>query len=695
MIKKLGVAALLVILVGIAVWSLSPRSISDSVPAASKKGAAPSLALSAEESEGDVRIELPSGPAQPLPPDLPTILLTDKPIEPSPLASVQNLPYVPPSADTKPEFEVEVNPKVAASGGDNTVLVEPALVLGTMPTPTLTFDALTFNLNGNGHPPDTNGDVGINHYVLSVNTSIGIYTKTTGALASAFTINSFWSGAGTGTPCDSGNKGDPIVLYDTINQHWIFMDFAWADLLNGPYYLCFGVSQTSDPLGSYWRYAIRGDDAAHPWLPDYPKGGVWPDGLYFSANMFDCLNTSCSSASYEVARAYALNLQKMEAGQTLTANDVQAKDTSDLYFTLMPSNVRGALPPAGTPNYFVGESTTDYVWNVFKFHVDFTTPANSTFTGPTNVSQATYTVAAGTVPQPSPGNAIDSLRDRIMFLNQYRNNGGVESLWVQHTVGTVAASMPTGIQWAQINVTGGTINTTPIQQQIFNNGADGLNRFMGSMAVDHQGNAALGYSVSNSSVAPDIRYVGRLAGDPLNQLPQSETTMLPSVTRSVQTGYSRWGDYSSMSVDPVDDCTFWYANMYFPVQGPDWVTRIGSFKFPSCGSTVVVTPTVTSLTSAPNPSLLGHTVTFTATVAPVSGGGTPTGVITFTVDSGVAGVAALSSGVATFNTAGLLVGTHPVTATYGGDANFSGSAGTLPGGQAILNAVYLPLIQLQ
>ncbi|HTP08944.1 MAG TPA: Ig-like domain-containing protein [Anaerolineae bacterium] len=628
-------------------------------------------------------------------------MLTDKPIVPSPLASVENLPYVP-QTDEKPEFEIEAQPKVATDADRPVTPTEPALVLGTMPTPTLTFDAMTFNNNGAGHPPDTNGDIGINHFMEAVNTSIGIYTKTTGSKATSFTFNSFWSGAGTGTSCDTANQGDPIVLYDTINQRWIFMDFSWSDIVNGPYYFCFGVSQTRNPLGGYWRYAIRADDASHPWLPDYPKGGVWPDGLYFSANMFDCLTSGCASASYKEARAYAFNLQKMEAGQALTANDVQAKDTSSSYFTLMPSNVRGTLPSANIPNYFVSEDQVGYFWDVFKFHVDFTTPANSTFTGPTQVTQASYATAAGSVPEPSPGNNSDTLADRAMFLNQYRNLGGTESLWVQHTTGTASASMPTGIQWAQINVTSGTINTTPVQQQIFNNGADGLNRFMGSLAVDQQGNVALGYSASSSSVAPDIRYVGRLVTDPLNQMPQAEVTLLPGVTRSVQTGNcgssacTRWGDYSAMTVDPVDDCTFWYTNMYFPVQGTNWVTRIGSFKFPLCGTTQTLTPTVTSLTSFPNPSAVGQSVMFTATVS-ATGPLTPTGTVTFTIDTGVANVTSLSNGVATFVTSALLSGMHPVTATYGGDTNFSGSLGILLGGQVVINQyyIYLPLIQLQ
>jgi hypothetical protein len=171
--------------------------------------------------------------------------------------------------------------------------------------------------------------------------------------------------------------------------------------------------------------------------------------------------------------------------------------------------------------------------------------------------------------------------------NQYRNLGGTESLWVNHTVRT-SSTGPNGIQWAQINVTGGTINTTPVQQQIYGNvGADGLHRWMGSLAVDGQGDMALGYSTSKAGVNPDIRYNGRLASDPLNTLPQGEATL--QVGGGSQVGScggstcTRWVDYSAMTVDPADDCTFWYTNEYYAVSGLDWQTRVGAFKFPSCG----------------------------------------------------------------------------------------------------------------
>src|SRR6266446_5396003 len=358
--------------------------------------------------------------------------------------------------------------------------------------------------------------------------------------------------------------------------------------------------------------------------------GIWPDGLYMTTNMFDCLDSACNNAHYREARAYALNIDDLVNGATLRSVVV---DTNSSRFSLLPSNYRGTAPPAGRENLMVAESGTLYAWEVYKFHVDYAVPSNSTFTGPVNVSQASYIGAADPVPEPF-GNDTDTLADRAMMQNQYRNIGGVESLWVNHTTGTPSGSTPTGIQWAQINVTGGTINTTPVQQQIFNNGPDGLNRFMGSLAVDRVGNMAVGYTASSSTVAPDIRYAGRLSTDPANTLPQTEVTMLPSITRSVQFGIcgssvcNRWGDYSAMSVDPVDDCTFWYTNMYFPVKGLNWVTRIGSFKFSTCSAGPTPTPTATPTS--------GGTPTPTPTPTPPPGSIFTSSTVTFQWSAGSA-----------------------------------------------------------
>jgi hypothetical protein len=516
----------------------------------------------------------------------------------------------------RPEFEVEPLTRKQPLPDVEQPAEGPQVPLAPMPTPGVTFDAMNYTANGAGHPPDTVGDVGPSHYVQAVNTSIGIYNKTGGTLATT-TFNTFWAGASTGTPCDNAHQGDPTVVYVPAYDRFIVADFAWASgaLQNGPYYECVAVSKTSNPVsGGWWLYAIRADDAAHPWLPDYPKMGIWPDGLYMSSNMFDCLDAGCSSATYKEVRAFAFSIADLVSGAAL--HSIIA-DTSSSRFTLLPSNYRGSPPPNNTPNYFVGESQTAFAWEVFKFHVDYVTPTNSTFTGPTNVSQATYTGAAGTVPAPAPGVAMDTLAGRAMMQNQYRNISGIESLWVNHTTGTASASTPTGIQWAQLNVTSQSVAAAPVQEQIFNNANDGLNRYIGSLAVDRQGNMAVGYSASGASVAADIRYAGRLSGDPLNSLPQAETSMLPGVTRNVQTGFSRWGDYSSMSVDPADDCTFWYTHMYFPVTGTNWVTRIGSFKFAGCVAVSTPTPTPTA-TPTPTPTATpAATPTPTPTPTPI------------------------------------------------------------------------------
>ncbi len=537
------------------------------------------------------------------------------------------------------KFEMDRTIKKAQLPGAVEPEPEPDVPLAPMPTPLISFNAMNFTPNGAGWPPDTVGDVGPNHYVQAVNTSIGIYNKVTGAAFSTTTFNALFTG--TGTPCDASNAGDPTVVYDPGRDRFIVADFAWTDIVNGPYYECVAVSKTGDPVtGGWWFYAIRADDAANPYLPDYPKMGVWPDALYMSSNMFDCLTAGCGTASYQKARAYAFNINKMVNGTALTANDIQFADMDSSHFNVIPSNYRGTAPPVGSTNYFVGESGLIFGWEVYKFHVDFTTPANTTYTGPTNVASAVYTNPPSSVPEPAPGNNTATLATRAMMQAQYRNIGGVESLWVNHTTGTAGAATPVSIQWGQINVTGGTVNSTIVQQQIYNNGADGINRFMGSMAVDKQGNMALGYTASSGTLEPDIRYAGRLIGDPLNTLPQTEVSMLPTgFVRGVQTGScggtcTRWGDYSAMSVDPVDDCTFWYTQEYYATSGLNWQTRIGSFKFPGCTAgtpTATPTNTATATNTPTNTATATATATFTATpTATNTFTPTPTATNTFT-----------------------------------------------------------------
>ncbi len=502
------------------------------------------------------------------------------------------------------------------------------------------------------------GDVGPSNYIEAVNTAVGIYSKT-GTQQAAFTFNSLWSGAGTGTSCDTANQGDPTVVYDAMADRWFVADFSWAagTIQNGPYYECVAVSKTGNPLtGGWWLYAIRADDAAHPWLPDYPKMGIWPDGLYMSVNMFDCLTATCSSANYSGVRVYAFNRTAMEAGAPL--QEVFSDLGTTNYFSSLPSNLRGAAPPTGTPNYFVSESQAVFGFDVFKFHVDWVTPLSSTFIGPTTVSQTSYTPTYGsTVPQPGTTRLLDSLEDRLMMQAQYRNISGTESLWVSHTVN----SAPTGIQWAQINVTGGTVVTTPVQQQIWQNlGGDGVSRWMPSLAVDRLGDMAMGYSASSSTVFPSIRYAGRLAGDPLNNLSQGEATMFAGT--GSQTTISRWGDYTSMSVDPVDDCTFWYVGEYYATSGSDWQTRIGSFKFPGCTAAGGSADLAITNTDAPDPVVADSPVTYTLHVTNAGSANATNVVVTDTPPANVI-LGAVTP------TQGSCSGTTTITCNLGGIAN--------------------------
>jgi hypothetical protein len=225
------------------------------------------------------------------------------------------------------------------------------------------------------------------------------------------------------------------------------------------------VSKSADPInGGYWLYAIPASDVAHPWGPDYEKMAVWSDGVYVTGNMINCQNVSCGSFIYEEVRVMAFNKQDLISGAVLRSKIGDLNTPS--YISLLPANLRGTPPPAGTPEFFVGESRS-MAWDVFKFHVDWTGPG-STFTGPYSVSQTPHAVPLSLVPTPAPGNPIETLDDRALNLVQYRNFSGVESLWVTQAAGTLTTPAPTGMQWAQINVSGGTVGANPVQQQIFN-----------------------------------------------------------------------------------------------------------------------------------------------------------------------------------------------------------------------------------
>jgi hypothetical protein len=417
----------------------------------------------------------------------------------------------------------------------------------------------------NSAPPDTNGAAGPSAYVQIVNQSFQVFSKTGSSLYGPVPTNTLWTGFGGG--CEANDDGDGTVVYDPLANRFIIQQFSVSTT---PYLECIAVSTSGDPTGTWNRYSFGGFGTN---FPDYPKLGVWPDAYYVTYNLFG--NNGNVWSGPEVC---AYDRAKMLTGAAATQ---QCKPVNNLNVGgLLPATVDSSTaPPAGSQNYILAFDTG--VLDLWKFHVDWSTPANSMLTGPTSIPVAAFSPACngGTcVPQKSTKVKLDSLGDRLMNRLVYRNFGDHESLVVSHSV---TAGSVVGMRWYELRVSGGSLN---VYQQGTYAPADSKYRWMGSTAMDGNGDIALGFSVSNNSTYPGISYTGRLAGDPLGTMTQGET-VLRAGTGSQTQNLHRWGDYSSMSIDPADDCTFWYTNEYLASNGSfNWHTRIGSFKLPGCGS---------------------------------------------------------------------------------------------------------------
>ena len=447
-----------------------------------------------------------------------------------------------------------------------------------MPPTSQNFPGIT---NRNGYlPPDTNGDVGPNHYVQIVNSSFAVFDKSGAVLYGPVNNNTVWGGFGG--ECQLRNDGDPIVQYDGVADRWLISQFAvWG----AEKFECVAVSTTGDPLGQYQRYAFSyGVD-----FPDYPQIGVWPDGYYVTYNMYEDV-----TAEFQGAKTCVLERRAMLIGAPATQQCFLRPEAE----SLLPSDVDGPTPPPiGAPNYVMSKSPEDdSSLLMYRFAVDWNTPANTTFTGPITIPVTPYTSACTAisslecVPQPDTSALLDSLGDRAMYRLAYRNFGDHESLVFNFTVamdGNPAYTAQTGVQWYEIRSPGAPVPMV-YQEGTVASDVAGEFRWMGSIAMDRQGNIGLGYSSSSTTKYPSINYLGRLAGDPLGTMPYAEGTIQDG-GGSQTFNPARWGDYSAMQVDPLDDCTFWYTNQYLKVTSPaNWSTQIASFTFPGCtGSTTV------------------------------------------------------------------------------------------------------------
>ncbi len=479
-------------------------------------------------------------------------------------------------------------------------------------------------------PPDTVGDIGTSHYVQMVNaTSYQVFNKNNGSDASggAITFGGLWP---AGDPCNS-NLGDPIVVFDHLADRWLLSQFA-RNAAQTNFWMCIAISQTPNPTANTWfLYTL-----ATPAFPDYPKFGVWPDGYYMS--------------SYESPNlgVYVFDRTNMLLGNAAgffrtTIAALGAPGVRDT--RILPADLDGPAPPNGTPGYFartvdgqqdpgnpndrveIYEARVDWLASTFNFNLVNTL-------APAAYQMMLCNRSGGgvrdCVPQPDETDTVDALSNRPMMQLKYRYFGSSEAMVFNQTIdiagsinallGFTPANEVAGIRWYELRKTGA--NWAVQQQGTYApqpNGATTeahlIHRWMGSTAMDKDGNIGLAYSVVNDDdtdgqeLYPGIRYTGRRANDPAGLMPQGER-VIRNGTASQGNGDTtvnpqRWGDYSALSVDPVDDCSFWFTTHL-----ANGVTRIASFSFDTCGPDLSITKV-----DRPDPVTAGQKLYYDISVA--------------------------------------------------------------------------------
>jgi hypothetical protein len=492
----------------------------------------------------------------------------------------------------------------ATSSGDGAV--QSAAAAAAIGAPLANFEGLSnqdnFNVFGfRVNPPDPNGEVGPNHYVEMINLVFAVYSKTGTLLLGPVDTGTLWAGFAIDECTEP--SGDPIVIYDQFADRWILTQFTTRglDFPDEPlnlFYNCVAISTSGDPTGSYFRYAFTTGFN----FPDYPKYGVWRDSYLITTREFGILDPS----------VYAIGVYGLERNKMIVG-DPSARAVSFLLQEgpvplnligdgLLPPDIDGKTKPKndvpapiiGTQDDGGGYGATFDALNIWEFDVKWHSTPTASITLKAQLPVAAFDsifpcapTSRDCLPQPgivNPAQYLDilSYRQRPTWRLAYRNAGTYETMVTNQSVEALPGIG--GARWYEIRRTNGVYS---VHQQGTFAPNDGVHRWMGSIAMDKAGNAALGYSVVNATdVFPGIRYTGRLAGDPLGQMTLGEGVIIDGT--GVQTTVnSRWGDYTALTVDPADDCTFWYVNEYYTAAGQasspaGWQTRIASFRLPNC-----------------------------------------------------------------------------------------------------------------
>ena len=428
------------------------------------------------------------------------------------------------------------------------------------------------------NPSDNSLAVGPNHIVQIVNTRLAIFTKkgamfdSTGrVLQGAVPTNSVF--AGFGGSCELRNNGDAVVRYDQLADRWLFLMPIFSrppGEPNGPYAMCYAISQGTDPAGPYFRYQFE-----RPLFPDYPRPAIWPDGYY--------IPTSTSDDFIQKHLCIADRTKMLKglpaAEQCMIVDGVNFLNNADIDGF--------ALPPAGAPNIMMAAGAAQlhgtfeddgiYYWNV---HVDWENSANTGLAGPYKIPVAPYHYLCNgqltsCVPQPDTSRRLDAQGDKIMQRLVYRNVNGHESIVAQHSVNTAAGGG--GVRWYEFRLDAARV------PRVFQQGTyapDKFYRWMGSIGMDRQGNIAVGYSFGGTPNYPGQRFAGRMENDPPGVFGVHETVLVEG--QASQKNTLRWEDYTTMTMDPTDDCTFWYVGDYIRTGAPSYSTRIAGVRLPDC-----------------------------------------------------------------------------------------------------------------
>jgi hypothetical protein len=460
------------------------------------------------------------------------------------------------------------------------------------PTVDISFDAIDqISSNCGCLPPDTNGDVDEQYYIQWVNGSWAVYDKVSGALVSGPTPgNSFW--AGFGGKCETTNSGDPLVVYDQVAGRWVMSQFVTST----PFAQCVAVSTSSDPLGTYYQYEFQWPNR----FGDYGKLGVWTDESGTQdAYLLTTHEFNGSGTSFFGAALIAMERDKMLVGDPAAMIRYPGYDA----YGVQPLNLIGTVkaPANACPSYVhFDETASDYVF--WDLCLDWTDPLSSVITpggSPIRVPAGEpFSPFFDSVRQPGTGSVLDSFGSNVMYRATARAFPADApmrmALVINHVVQAATAedgSAIGGVRWIEFGL--GDSEPPPsvptgLSKRIIDEGVmapDDDTRWMGGIAIDASGNIGLGYSVSSTETNPQIRVTGRTAGDPPGTM-RDEQTCTDGFANGSQTSASgRWGDYSSMNVDPSDQCTFWFTTEYYPTtSSANWHTRVCSFKFPDCGN---------------------------------------------------------------------------------------------------------------